>query len=76
MVMQDLEQAIRERAYSLWIDNGCPDGNAEEHWIAAQREVLRASLGTFASVSVTEPDAVKKPAKQRKTKSKKAQAAA
>jgi hypothetical protein len=74
--MQDLEQAIRERAYSLWIDSGCPDGNAEEHWLAAQRDVLRASLGTFATVSVAEPNAPKKSAKQRKTKGKKTQAAA
>jgi hypothetical protein len=74
--MQDLEQAIRERAYHLWVDSGCPDGSAEEHWIAAQREVLSAALGTFATVSVTEPDASKKSAKQRKTKGKKAQVAA
>jgi len=74
--MQDLEQAIRERAYHLWVDRGCPDGSAEEHWIAAQRDVLSAALGTFATISVTEPDALKKPAKQRKAKSKKARAAA
>jgi len=52
--MQDLEQAIRERAYGLWIESGCPNGNAEEHLLAAQREVLSASLGTFARVSVNE----------------------
>ena len=71
--MQDVEQAIRERAYCLWEKSGCPDGNAEDHWLAAQREILRDSL---ARVSVTESDAPKKPAKPRKTKSKKAQAAA
>ena len=74
--MQDLEQAIRERAYHLWVDSGCPDGSAEEHWIAAQREVLSAAHGTFTTVSVTEPDAPKKSAKQRETKGKKAQVAA
>jgi len=74
--MQDLEQAIRQRAYCLWIESGCLDGNAEEHWLAAQREVLSASLGTFARVSVTESDAPKKSAKQRKTKRKKAQVTA
>jgi hypothetical protein len=30
LVIQDLEQAIRERAYGLWIESGCPNGNAEE----------------------------------------------
>ena len=74
--MRDLEQAIRERAYGLWIESGCPSGNAEEHWLAAQREVLSASLGTFARVSVNEPSVPKKSAKQRKAKSKKAQVAA
>lgn len=75
--MQDLEQSIRERAYHLWIESGCPDGDAEAHWLVAQREVLSASLSTFARVSVAEPsDAVKKPAKSRKTKSKKVQNAA
>lgn len=74
--MQDLEQAIRERAYHLWVDSGCPDGSAEEHWIAAQREVLSATLGTFATVSVTEPGALKKPTRQRNAKGKKVEAAA
>jgi hypothetical protein len=74
--MQDLEQAIRERAYCLWIESGCQEGSSEEHWLAAQREVLSASLGTFARVSVTEPDALKKTARQRKTKTRKAQVAA
>jgi hypothetical protein len=74
--MQDLEQAIRERAYGLWIESGCSNGNAEEHWLAAQREVLGASLGTFARASSTEPDAPKKSSKPRKTKSKKGHAAA
>jgi hypothetical protein len=74
--MQDLEQAIRERAYGIWIESGRPNGCAEEHWLAAQREVSSTSLGTFARVSVTEPGAAKKSAKQHKTKSKKAQVAA
>ena len=74
--MQDLEKAIRERAYGIWIESGCPDGSAEEHWLVAQREVLSASLGTFARVSMAELDAPKKSAKPRKTRSKKAQVTA
>ena len=74
--MRDLEQAIRERAYGLWIESGCPNGNAEEYWLAAQREVLSACLGTFARVSVNEQSVPKKSAEQRKAKSKKAQVAA
>ena len=70
--MQDLEQAIRQRAYGLWIESGCPNGNAEEHLLAAQREVLSASLGTFTRVSVNEHGRSKKSAEQLKAKSKKA----
>jgi DUF2934 family protein len=70
--MQDVEQAIRERAYDLWICEGRQDGNAEAHWLAAQREVLASSLGSLGNVSPT-PRTPKKAAK--KTISKKAQAA-
>jgi hypothetical protein len=73
--MYDIEQAIRERAYHLWIEGGCQDGHADAHWLAAQRDVLSAALGTIATVSVVDPDVPKKPAKQRKTRDKKARAA-
>jgi hypothetical protein len=50
--MQDLEQAIRECAHHLWLADGCRDGQADAHWLTAQREVLAASLGTVARVKV------------------------
>ena len=53
--MQDLEQAIRERAYHLWMEQGCKNGNAEAHWLAAQREVLASSLSTLGSVAKASP---------------------
>jgi len=52
--MQDMEQTIRERAYHLWVEGGRNDGDADAHWIAAQREILSASLSTFAHVKATE----------------------
>ncbi len=42
--MQDMDQAIRERAYHLWVESGCEDGNANAHWLRAQREILSAAL--------------------------------
>ena len=42
--MQDLNEAIRERAYLLWIADGQPDGQADLYWLNAQREVLTTSL--------------------------------
>jgi hypothetical protein len=29
--MQDVEQAIRERAYQFWLEGGCQDGSADSH---------------------------------------------
>ena len=52
--MQELEQAIRERAYHLWVADGCRDGSADEHWLSAQRDVLAASLGGFAGAKITD----------------------
>jgi hypothetical protein len=52
--MQELEQAIRERAYHLWIADGCRDGNADAHWLTAQREVLASSLRNFARVTISD----------------------
>jgi hypothetical protein len=37
--MGDLEQLIRERAYLLWEQAGCPDGRSEEFWFVALHEV-------------------------------------
>jgi hypothetical protein len=51
--MQDIEQSIRERAYQLWIESGFQDGNADAHWLVAQREILSASLGEIARVTVS-----------------------
>jgi hypothetical protein len=55
--MQDTEQAIRERAYQLWADAGYQDCQAEIHWLAAQREILSASLGEIGRVTSSEPSA-------------------
>jgi hypothetical protein len=32
----ELEQRIRERAYFLWQEEGCPEGRAEEFWDRAR----------------------------------------
>src|SRR5215470_11277054 len=38
----DLSDRIRERAYEIWIASGYRDGEAEQHWLAAEQEVLSA----------------------------------
>jgi hypothetical protein len=72
-MQQALEQQIRERAYHLWMADGCPEGEADRYWLAAEREVLAAFAASapkprggrrVATVS-TDP-AVKAPAKPRR----------
>lgn len=36
-----LEQVVRERAYLLWEQEGCPEGRAEEYWHRALDQHLR-----------------------------------
>jgi hypothetical protein len=38
----ELEQRIRERAYELWATSGYSHGRDEEHWCAAEREMIAA----------------------------------
>jgi hypothetical protein len=68
--MQNLEQSIRERAYHLWIADGCRDGWADTHWLAAQREVLAISLGGIARVTIAETPAVSTPSDKKPRKAK------
>jgi len=46
-MQQTLEHRIRQRAYEIWHAHGQADGKADEHWLAAEREVL-SSLSTDA----------------------------
>ena len=46
---QALELRIRQRAYEIWHANGCADGKSDEHWLAAEREVLASSCDLCAA---------------------------
>ena len=73
IVMHDLEQAIRQRAYHLWIEGGRQDGQADNYWLAAQREVLSASLGEIGRVIASNAVQVSgKPKKARASRKKRA----
>jgi hypothetical protein len=62
------EEAIRERAYHLWIADGQPDGKADIYWLNAQREMLIASVessgSTAAAASTATKSVATKPAKK------------
>src|SRR5476651_528233 len=34
------EELIRQRAYFLWLDGGCPQGGDWEHWFTARQQLL------------------------------------
>jgi hypothetical protein len=55
--MSDIEHAIRERAYRLWLEGGCKLAQADMHWVAAQREVLISSLSKIARVTLSDRSA-------------------
>jgi hypothetical protein len=37
---QSVEQAIRERAYQIWEEEGRPDCKELDHWLRAETEVI------------------------------------
>src|SRR3954469_20397349 len=38
---QGLDQHVRERAYALWQQDGCPEGHADEYWHGARDQHFR-----------------------------------
>jgi Protein of unknown function (DUF2934) len=42
-----LENRIRERAYEIWTARGCVEGQADQHWLAAEREILAAATAAL-----------------------------
>jgi len=40
---KSLENRIRERAYEIWTTHGCVDRQGDQHWLAAEREILVAA---------------------------------
>ncbi len=40
-----LEHRIRERAFQLWQEAGCPEGRAEEFWQLAREKETQAQTG-------------------------------
>lgn len=39
--MDDHERRVRERAFRLWQEEGCPDGRADAHWDMARELVAQ-----------------------------------
>jgi hypothetical protein len=71
-MVQDLDQAIRERAYQLWIESGRDDGKADAHWLAAQREILSVSLGDLDWPTSSKAKKIEKPKKAKAPRKRRA----
>jgi hypothetical protein len=46
--MDDRDQQIREIAYFFWLEEGCPEGRADQHWAAAEAFVEAVVNGQVA----------------------------
>jgi hypothetical protein len=55
-----LENCIRERAYEIWVAHDRVHGQADQHWLAAEREILAASTAALG----------REPAPQKKRRSR------
>jgi hypothetical protein len=47
-------EAVRERANTLWLEEGCPEGKSDQHWQQAEHDVL-ASVQAVP-VAVDQPE--------------------
>src|SRR5262245_29920841 len=53
--LHTLEHRIRQRAYEIWNAEGRADGKADEHWLAAEREVLSLLIARSPASKASAP---------------------
>jgi hypothetical protein len=53
--MSDVENRVRERAYYLWLREGCSEGRADVHWDKAREHHCRGRE------KIPEPSSLSKP---------------
>jgi len=51
--MDELEERIRQRAYQLWQDEGCPEGLAATHWERARESIESGSQSNVSNIEQT-----------------------
>jgi hypothetical protein len=50
---QNLSDRIRERAYEIWVASGSPEGEAAQHWLTAEKEILAILAPAVPNASAT-----------------------
>jgi hypothetical protein len=48
---------LSRRAYTIWERNGRPDGNEQEHWYLAERELMQTGVPSIAAEIADDPQA-------------------
>ncbi|MFZ1772510.1 MAG: DUF2934 domain-containing protein [Rhizobiaceae bacterium] len=48
------EDRIREIAHQIWLEEGCPDGRAEQHWVLAEAVAANANPLPSAAIAAFE----------------------
>ena len=59
------DDAIRERAYRIWLDEGRPHGRHDDHWLRAKSELESESGGGTKTVGRQSPRRRRAPAAKR-----------
>jgi hypothetical protein len=52
------EQRVRERAYQIWQQTGCPEGKSHEHWLQAEAEISAEETGLNEEIKLESEGAV------------------
>lgn len=49
------DEEISRRAHEIWIKRGREEGQAEEHWYQAERELMRTGVPSVAAKMANDP---------------------
>lgn len=50
----DRERRVRDRAYVIWVEAGCPEGQADEHWRRAAEAVDQETAAVTPLTDLTD----------------------
>ena len=50
-MQSDRQERISERAYEIWVAEGCVHGRHDEHWQRAEREIAEEELRLAAAMA-------------------------
>jgi hypothetical protein len=62
---RSLQEHIRRRAYEMWNAGGRIDGQADQHWLAAEHEVLAQMTAAISAPKTAAPHKSRCPARHR-----------